>query len=689
MITDPRIGTEMAGYRIESVLGRGGMSVVYLAEHIGLKRKAALKLLTPELAVDERFRERFVRESQMAAALDHPNIIPIYEAGEIDGVLYIAMRFVRGTDLRTVLGHEGALQPERAFAICTQAAAALDAAHAEGLVHRDVKPANILLAPGPRPDAPEHVYLSDFGVTKRTSSRTGLTGTGQFVGTLDYAAPEQIEGRPLDARTDVYSLGCVLYECLTGEVPFPRDAEMAVLWAHMSQPPPTVTERQPDLSPAIDEVVARAMAKAPDDRFAACGELADAAQEALTLGPPATFTRGPVATLGPRGGATGAGEAGPIEAPLDFPPAPPGPAGPEEPPSRESPRPPRRPALGRNRLVAVGAIVVIGLVLVVVPLVTRGKDPSALGRSPAPSGAVAATQGLLARIDPLTNEVSGKVFAGTGPMRVAVGEGSAWVADRSSGVVTRFDTEGQKVAAITVAKGLTDIAVGLGRVWVANRDDGNLYLIDPDTNEVRDRIAVGIGIENIALGSDAVWVANNRDGILSKIDPQRKVVADTILGSSTAKFDPAVQGETVWLAAWRQEGTGVVVDLLSVDAATSEPHVRANLVNSSSGQASPPSTIALAAGAAWITTALDNKVRRVDLRTFLERDIPTGKEPIDIISDGSGFVWVANRNDRSVWKISTDTGQAVTTIPLPGTPTSIAAGEGAVWVTLFPREASA
>src|SRR5439155_23655377 len=165
-------------------------------------------------------------------------------AGQTDGVLYIAMRYVRGTDLKALLLEEGALPAERAIAICSQAAAALDAAHAEGLVHRDVKPANILLAPGARADAPEHVYLSDFGVTKRASSGTGLTGTGQFVGTLDYAAPEQIEGRPLDGRTDVYSLGCVLYECLTGEVPFPRDAEMAVLWAHMSTPPPKVTEKQ-------------------------------------------------------------------------------------------------------------------------------------------------------------------------------------------------------------------------------------------------------------------------------------------------------------------------------------------------------------------------------------------------------------------------------------------------------------
>jgi serine/threonine-protein kinase len=663
MSSDPRIGTEIAGYRIESVLGRGGMSVVYLAEHTGLKRKAALKLLTPELALDERFRERFVRESQMAAALDHPNIIPIYEAGEIDGVLYIAMRYVRGTDLKTLLSDEGALTPERALAICTQAAASLDAAHAEGLVHRDVKPANILLAPGPRSDSPEHVYLSDFGVTKRTSSGTGLTGTGQFIGTLDYAAPEQIEGRPLDARTDVYSLGCVLYECLTGEVPFPRESDMAVLWAHMSQPPPKVTERKPDLPAAIDTVVEKGMAKSPDDRYSTCGQLVDGAQEALIL---------------------------PAAVPVSGPPEPQAPSKAEAPPSAG--RPPTRtrsPWFDRNRLVPLAAIVVVGLLLVVVPLATRGKSPSSPGRSPTPPGAAATGQGLLVRIDPLTNQVAGKFFAGTGPMQVAVGEGATWVADQGSGIVTRFDGQGQKVAEINVAKGLAGIAVGLGSVWVTNRDDGKLYRIDPASNEARDQISVGPGIENIAIGSDTVWVANNRDGVLARIDPRRKVVTATVLGSPSDKMDQAVQGGTVWMVTWKQQGGGVVVYLSSVDPATNHAKPRAGLVNSSSGTATPPSKIALAAGAAWITTSLDNKVRRVDLRTFLEREIPTGNQPIDIVSDDSGSVWVTNQRDKTVWKISTDTGQAVATIALPGTPTSIAAGDGSVWVTLFPRDASA
>jgi serine/threonine protein kinase len=202
-------GSEFAGYRIESVLGRGGMGVVYLAEHIGMGRKVALKVLASDLAEDERFRERFVRESRLAASLEHPNIVPIHEAGEVDRVLFIAMRYVEGADLRALLREHGALEPQRAAAIVGQVASALDAAHARGLVHRDVKPGNVLIARTAATSG-EHVYLSDFGLTKRTSSDSGITGTGQFVGTLEYAAPEQFEGKRLDARTDVYSLGCLL-----------------------------------------------------------------------------------------------------------------------------------------------------------------------------------------------------------------------------------------------------------------------------------------------------------------------------------------------------------------------------------------------------------------------------------------------------------------------------------------------
>jgi serine/threonine protein kinase len=269
-----RIGAEVAGYRIESLLGRGGMSVVYLAEHMRLGRKVALKLLASVLSEDEGFRDRFVRESRRAAELDHPNIVPIYDAGEADGQLYIAMRYIQGCDLKTLIAREQRLGTGRALYILEQVASALDTAHDHDLIHRDVKPANILIA-----EPSEMVYLADFGVVKHTASR-GLTRTGFFIGTVDYAAPEQIEGLPVDARTDVYALGCVLYECLVGKAPFDREGEVAVMHAHLVEPPPLLTAARPDLPKSLNRVIASAMAKSKDERYNSCAELIEAARGA-------------------------------------------------------------------------------------------------------------------------------------------------------------------------------------------------------------------------------------------------------------------------------------------------------------------------------------------------------------------------------------------------------------------------
>jgi serine/threonine-protein kinase len=277
--------TKLAGYRIEDLLGRGGMSTVYLAEDTRLRRRVALKVLASELGADERFRERFVRESQVAAGMEHPNIVPIYEAGEAEGRLFIAMRYVRGTDLRRLIAREGRLDPERTVRILRDVASALDAAHAEGLVHRDVKPGNILLIEGAGEEGRDVVYLSDFGLTKRLEGQSGgLTQTGQFVGTVDYVAPEQIEGKPVDGRADVYSLGCVLYECLTGRVPFGREEQVAALYAHLQDAPPKLSAERSDLPAGLDGVLAKALAKSPVQRYPTCGELVAAARAELTPG---------------------------------------------------------------------------------------------------------------------------------------------------------------------------------------------------------------------------------------------------------------------------------------------------------------------------------------------------------------------------------------------------------------------
>ena len=284
MATDARIGSELAGYRIEVPIGRGGMGVVYRAEQLRLGRKVALKLLAPELAENQGFRARFEHESRLAAALDHPNIVPLFEAGEVDGLRFISMHYVEGTDLRELLSRDGRLDPERALAIAAQVASALDAAHGRGLVHRDVKPANILIARDSAADQPEHCYLTDFGLTKDTSSPVELTATGTFVGTIDYIAPEQIEGAKPAGHGDQYALACVLFECLTGRLPFARDEEISVMWAHLQDAPPTVTALRPDLPAAIDAVIARALAKDPKQRYETCTAMVAAARAAL---PPA------------------------------------------------------------------------------------------------------------------------------------------------------------------------------------------------------------------------------------------------------------------------------------------------------------------------------------------------------------------------------------------------------------------
>src|SRR5262245_62116419 len=270
-------GTDFVGYRIEEVIGRGGMGVVYRAYDLRLRRTVALKLVTPELALDDRFRERFARETELIMSFEHPNVIPIYDAGEVDGRLYLAMRLVGGTDLRELLRAEGALEPARALAICRQVASALDAAHAKGLVHRDVKPSNVLL------DENEHVYLADFGLTRRLDEPASAATGDRSVGTPAYLAPEQIESKPVDARTDVYSLGCLLFECLTGAPPFAQGSRLAVAWAHLEEEPPGASERDSDLPEAIDAVLRGAMAKSPDERHRTCAALIEAAEAALGL----------------------------------------------------------------------------------------------------------------------------------------------------------------------------------------------------------------------------------------------------------------------------------------------------------------------------------------------------------------------------------------------------------------------
>jgi DNA-binding beta-propeller fold protein YncE len=278
-------GAIIAGYRLEERIGRGGMAAVFRAHDSRLDRQVALKILAPWLRLDDAFRQRFIRESRSAAGVDDPHIIPVFEAGEADGVLFIAMRYVRGGDVRSLIDTFGPLPTAQVAELVSQVASALDAAHARGLVHRDVKPANMLLERSPAGDRPDHVYLSDFGLSKTALEGSGLTASGQFLGTLDYVAPEQIRGRPVDGRADQYSLGCSAFEMLCGQPPFHRDEGVSVIYAHLSDSPPSVLRHRPELPVEIDAVIARALSKEPAGRYPTCRDLAVAVHRALDPAP--------------------------------------------------------------------------------------------------------------------------------------------------------------------------------------------------------------------------------------------------------------------------------------------------------------------------------------------------------------------------------------------------------------------
>jgi serine/threonine-protein kinase len=427
-------GSQLAGYRVEEEIGRGGMAVVYRAYDDHLDRRVALKVLAPDLARDEVFRARFIQESRIAAAADHPNIIPVFSAGEADGVLYIAMRYVPDGDVRSLIDRVGPLPAVRACALIAQAASALDAAHARGLVHRDVKPTNMLLEISPRTSRPDHLYLSDFGLAKPSAAATGLTATGQFFGTVDYVAPEQIQGDPLDGRTDQYALACAAFEMLSGSPPFQREKGMAVISAQLSEPPPSLSARVPGLPAAADRVIAKALAKSPADRYDRCLDFAEALLAACRLeaggavagvaGVPYSPTRAAVPVTPPAAGdagypsagagypATGAGFPGggagfPPPPPAGFPPQPPIRTGFPPPPAEPDPgtlgwsgQPDPGYRGGRDRRRSRGAFTA-GLVAALLVLFfaaagvtylvlhkTRGTGPGAAG-SGAPAGSSA------------------------------------------------------------------------------------------------------------------------------------------------------------------------------------------------------------------------------------------------------------------------------------------------------------
>ena len=597
-ISDLARGEQLAGYRVEALLGRGGMGVVYLAEDLRLKRRVALKLLAPELAENGEFRERFLRESELAASLDHPNVVPIYEAGEADGRLYISMRYVEGADLKTTLA-DGPLAPAHAAALVAQVAAALDAAHERGLVHRDVKPSNVLV------DGRGHAYLGDFGLT-RLLAEPGLSlPSGSSLGTPDYVAPEQIRGEELDGRADVYALGCLLYECLVGEPPFRSDSETATLFAHL--------EKEPPVLPGLEDVLARALAKDRDERFETCGALVADAREALGLGAPPRDRRPLVLAAaglaligaalaaffltrgGGGGGATG-GSAVRID-PNSGKVARTIPVGRD--PDAIAAGSGRvwtanfgdgtvskiDPASGRAQAITVNGGPLSLAVEAHVVVVANGPPANSLT-------VIAADSGNPYDVVQLPDDPTyGATLLAAGPAgvwladeqgatvsRVRAAVGSTTRVDRATAVplgsdanlnglavghdvwvtgsdldrrLWRIDARTGRIASVTgLPIAPNRVATGAGAVWVTGEIDDVLLRVDPRTGRVTDRIPVGRGAAGVTVGAGSVWVANSLDGTVAQVDPvTRRVVRMIRVGGSPN--DVTADAGSVWVASAR------------------------------------------------------------------------------------------------------------------------------------------
>ncbi|HYM56620.1 MAG TPA: serine/threonine-protein kinase [Solirubrobacteraceae bacterium] len=603
----------LSAYQVEQLIGRGGMGEVYLARDPRLDRPVALKVLGADLAGDERFRERLLRESRLAAALDHPNVVPIYEAGEAEGRLFIAMRYVDGTDLRALLRRHGALEPERALGLGGQVAEALDAAHERGLVHRDVKPSNVLVDdPGGR----DHCYLADFGLTQSASDRGPADGS--LMGTLDYVAPEQIRGDPIDGRADQYGLACLLFECLTGTLPFRRDSDMATIFAHLEEQPPAASDHRQGLPPELDAVLERGMDKDPAERYESCAALVADARAALGV---------------------------------DAEPA-------------------RRTRL--VLLVAALAALLAGALAVV--LVTGGEDRAA-ARAP---GALVRIDPETAKVS-ARHEIGGRpsaLAAGAGTVWVGshVNE-RLWRFDPRSGGATRIPTTGSPWDLAYHHGRIYVAADGPGQF------EGIVVAYDAASGTRQDGVEL-VTCSITAGFREGVWASGCADNVEQLVgDPRELRIVHSLTlpfrepvtsGSlRRCQCDMASGDGSIWVAGdaadsrvWRIDSKrGRVLDTIELPF----PIGRG---------------IAAGDGALWVAGALDDLVARVDARTGRVTDrIEVGRAPTALaLSDGR--LWVANQLDRTVSLVDVRRRRVVRTIDVGGAPVGLAAGAGGVWAAI-------
>jgi DNA-binding beta-propeller fold protein YncE len=592
-VADLALGDEVAGYRIDARIARGGMGVVYRATHLGLDRPVALKVIARELAGDASFRDRFLRESRLAARLDHPAVVPVYDSRDVDGELIVAMRLVEGGDLRALIEREGPLPPARATALLGQVAAALDAAHAAGIVHRDVKPHNVLVEG-------ERAYLSDFGLAKAIDE-SGGGSMASVVGTVAYMSPEQWRGEAVGPPADIYSLGCVLFEAVTGVVPYARaDAD------------PETTPRMPA---GLEGAIEKATAPNPADRFATAAELIDAAR------------------------AADEGETRPTRILTE--------------PFEE----PRKPRKRRSRwpLLAGGAVVLAAAVVAAVLLLSGGgsgptvSPPVAIGKPPLRIAAgsekiwvLSEPEGTLTRIDAETDRIMGApIDLGKGVAAVAVGGGSVWVTNARSGELLRIDDETARVTQrIKIGGHPGPIAYGGGRVWVADTEGAGITAVNTKGGRaVRRDLAPHTAPLRLAAGAGGLWVSVAEHGTVRRVDMSSFAVGKPI---------PAGRRPTGITVA---DGLVWVADTRSGSVTRVDPSLQAV-----SGAPIPvgehPGGIDAGTSAVWVTTSDADAVRRLSLPSG-EPDggpIAVGPEP-GAIAVGTTAVWVVNDGDGSVTRI--------------------------------------
>ncbi len=647
-------GSTFAGCRLGDVAGRGGMGVVFRATQLALQRPVALKAIAPELAADKDYRERFERESHLAASIDHPNVIPVYEAGELDGTLYLIMRWVEGTDLRTLLTASGRLSPGRAIRLLQPVASALAAAHRRGLVHRDVKPANVLLARSEEAYE-DHVYLTDFGIARQTDGES-ITRTGLFVGTIDYTAPERFEGGKGDARSDIYSFGCMLFEALTGHVPFDRPTDVSKMFSHVNDPVPSARNEVDGIPEQLDAIIAKAMAKHPEDRFGSAGELMVALGQALqdldtaervAAGAESrsevTTVRVPSAVTEPT-----------VPSPLAL-------TRPDEHPHAAS-RPRRSPIL----LVAPIALLAVAGVLIVA-LTGGGSHPRNTGATSTRAAGSAAT--------PVKIQGNGLTEGWTfglpsRPGSISVGRRNVWISLPDRGELVRFDPIAGRRRVFTAAGSPTAIAAGVSALWVAEVTSHSLAQFNGDSG-AQVAVATLPGTPtSIALDQNdsSAWVADS-SGAISHV-----ALGGAVIGAP-AHSDPAATS-IGWGEGWLWAVNGAVSGFLRVSLGTS---------GSSAAYPAGPRPVAVALDQGVWTAHANGHVTRFDPRPGhlrITADTSVAQE-LDAIAatEQSPFVWAISERARTLYRVTNTSTPAVTgTILFGSPPVALAVNAHSVWV---------